>query len=300
MVLVALMTTASAGLAGKQAGQPERDATGNITRADTVPAPRPENQRVMAFGNVSVISVARGWGTGWPSVGSHTIVTDFLIRPLANAASHVQVTTTGLGSVALWSKDPSANCGAQPSGPPRRVLTVGTLDRELRVCAAIPPRHFAPGQASMKGRFVVTSGVDRSVALDIELMSAPRHPFWVGVAWFFGLVTPAVVVGLVGFLVTVLTRPQLQRLEERLRFEKFKWENTQLVTQFFTDFYPVAATAAEAKFVLEVKDELTQKGILAAVPGPRRAELENAFNRKDRGDIVKQLKKLFPRYRRAI
>lgn len=278
----------------------DRSSIGHGTEANAPPEPRPAGtQRVVVVGHTSVISVHRSWWPEWIRGPAEPIVTDFLIYPLGKVAFDVQVTTSGLGHVPLWSREPSEDCG-QPNGSDRHVLLIEPLDRELRICAAIPPPDLSTGQGPLKGKFIVINPVGHTVEVGIDLLVPARHAFWTGFAWFFGLLVPAAITALVGYLATLASKPAFQRLDERIRFEKFKWEKTEDITAFFTSVYPRVKAESDEIFAVEINNDLRDRGILNFIPGPRRAELERALKDQDREVIDTLLKRLFPRYKGSI
>ena len=232
------------------------------------------------------------------------LVTFFYIRPNQGDSSNIQITTMGFGETTIWQEKETVT--EQCKLPKGKLLTsddvlkIDKLTNPMRICIKIPAQYL-PEQGEKISGDVMVFFSDYSIKIPIEIRTKKMPIFWTGSLWFFGIIVPAVFTGLVGYILSYVTKPGLQKIDENLNFRRNKLQNDDQLQIFFGSIYAGAIEkSADKEFARVIQDDLNERGILDIIPGPRKVALNNALNKGNRVQIKRLLKKLFPRYKKTM
>lgn len=242
----------------------------------------------------------------WGIRRSEVICTEFLIAPLRLGApvDSLVLTSTGLGTVHLWRGDLSleTDCALGKGTNP---LVISGPHSPTIIRARIGPLGLNKGFKALNGSVTVFVPGSKRVEIPISIQERTPSRFTTATLWFLGILVPAIIGAFIGYIGKVVTdRNQAAKLERDSFYTFIAGDGGNHVKRLFENFYPGIIDLLQpgigkpdaVRFCRELRDELRERQILAALPHADRDELLALLDKADAAGVQTKLTALFPLY----
>lgn len=289
----------------------EANTTTSTVAAEKSAEATAENNLVVT-NNTAVVRFSPSMWDRLPLIGNYTLnETVFQIRATTKDVANVVITSSGLGN-AVFMKDGSPETNApvrqfalscpEPSwaGTPSLVLPELKMGQEVKIRMRFPCDLVNDPGDSLEGKILVIAPQQKMLEVPVKVQSSSVSTAYTALLAFVGIMVPALVGALVGYLFLKLQTNWSEQRTHWTTLRKFILDNPVEMQNFFIDYYKVAAAKDDHEFAKNLHDRFVAKQWVETIPPREWRRLERAFSDCDRKEIDKRLAKLFPGYKRHI
>lgn len=262
---------------------------------------------LIVSGGTTVLYTPRQFVVDWFSSSEEYVCTDIRLNPSVTARD-VSISTIGLGKVILKEVNPSAtlDCKKTISGE-IGMWNLGEVSEPKRVLLKIGPVNLPGTGKARKGHVIVRASNMESVKIPIQVERSPQGNFLTAATWFFGVLIPALLTALLGYLAKLALDKRgakdQQRKDEQMQLElliKFRQDNQSLLDDVFNQYYPTVFKQGDKVFAQKLQDYFIRIDILNELPARDAMMLRKRFNEANREEIIKELVRLLPEWSQKI
>jgi hypothetical protein len=221
---------------------------------------------------------------------------DFNVRSLVATDLGLIVGTTGIGGARLAHFRAGVPCEATVGGD---AIAVPLEPAKLARLRLVVPAEAFPTQAADAQLLLIEPGrSSRAVPLKIRLRGYP--PQIEVLIWVLTVGLPAVGGAILTFFFARLTARSGQRAQQESDLARFQSERRERLSEFFPGMYRNVHELHGNEFTQKMMTELTQEGILGALPARESGHLVAAIRRADKAKVSRILAAAFPEFRQQI
>lgn len=261
-------------------------ATGAVTATAASDDPSKPNQEsappaVIISENVTTIIFPTSYFSG---DANKAIDTTFVVRSASPTKQSIAITSSGLGGASFL---------IVGSGSAALQFVQTEVDENGKRIMMSVPRDLLPAELnSVEGKIVILAGSSKPVEAAVKIER--RRPLLItSFQWYWALLVPAAIGALLTYVGTRLVGSWSARTAALTAFSKFKDDQYDMLSDFFTAFYPTASKHSDDEFAKNLNEELRKRNILAAIAERERRKLERVLRTRNRSQIERYLGKLF-------
>ncbi len=261
----------------------------------------PHTGALVVIGLPSVIEEPRSL-LGMLFGDNSTMCADFSLSSFGHPTPQLRIATSGIGG-ALLVDQPEPNRPCSSTARSADELDLANLDEAAHAFRLMLPAAAFPELATgAKGKILLLRPDMPAVEAPITLKRQDYAPFARAALWFLGIFVPAAITGVIGALLYSFQKARETRNADKQELGILRQKNAQRLGAFFKGLYAntIKVTADNDKFRDDMTRELTNEGILAALPPEPLARVMKAMQRYDRKQLAEELAAVFPEHKDAI